>query len=47
METEVVRKPLVEIVQFVETECVVQDVVQACTAPPDFKCPYRRARIRS
>jgi hypothetical protein len=47
METELVRKPLAEVIQLVETECIVQDVVQACTAPSDYKCPYRRARVRS
>lgn len=47
METEVVRKPLAEVIQLIETECIVQDVVQACTAPSNYKCPYRRPMTRS
>ena len=47
METEVVRKPLAEIVEFVETECIIQDVVQTCAAPRDYKCPYRRPMVPS
>lgn len=48
METVVVRKPTVEEgFRFVETECVVQDTRSACTAPPNYKCPYRRVKVVS
>ena len=46
-ESGVVRKPSVEIEMFrlVETECVFHEARQVCTAPPDYKCPYRKVRV--
>ncbi len=45
METVLIRKPSVEVLQLVETECIVREARRICTAPPGYKCPYRKVRI--
>ena len=46
-ESGVVRKPSAEIDIFrlVDTECVFHEARHVCTAPPDYKCPYRKVRV--
>jgi hypothetical protein len=43
----VIRKPTVEVEMFhlVETECLFQEARQICTAPPHYKCTYRKVKV--
>ncbi len=45
METVVIRKPTVEVYRLIETECIFQEARTVCTAPPDYKCHYRKVKV--
>lgn len=33
--------------RLVETECILHETKTVCTAPPDYKCAYRKVKVIS
>ncbi len=34
-----------EVYRLIETECIFQEARTVCSAPPDYKCPYRKVKV--